>query len=62
MANNIDTLLQRLPQGSLAYQLVSLMGGQPRNKWQETLTSLLQCRVDQQIQRYRHAPDQTPAD
>ncbi len=62
MSNNIQELLNRLPQDSLAYQLVSLLRDQPREKWEEILKDYLHQRISQEIQRRSHDQDQTPGD
>ena len=62
MSNNIQELLNRLPQDSLAYQLVSLLRDQPREKWEKILKDYLHQRIYQEIQRRSHGQDQATGD
>jgi hypothetical protein len=60
--SNIDALLERLSEGNVAHELVSLLRAEPPAGWQEKLKSFLERRVAQEIQAYRHAADNTPGD
>ena len=62
MATNIDTLRQKLQQGSLAYELVTLLKAVSRERWAETLYEFLKLRITQKIEGSAHAEDQTTGD
>ncbi len=53
--NNIEALLRHLEEGSLAYDIISLMNGHPSDKWGEALKSFYKERLAAEIKRVRDA-------
>jgi hypothetical protein len=61
-ASNIDVLLGKLQQGTLAYELVTLLKTTPRERWAEALDEFLKLRITQKVEGTAHAEDQTTRD
>jgi hypothetical protein len=62
VTSNIDMLLGKLQQGSLAYELVTVLKVTPRESWREGLYEFLKSRISQSVEESAHAEDQTPGD
>ena len=62
MIANIDILLGKLQQGSLAHELVTLLKAEPRDRWAEALDEFLKSRIAQKFEGSAHVENQTPGD
>jgi hypothetical protein len=62
VTTNIDTLRQKLQQGSLAHEVVTLLKAEPRERWAEALDEFLKSRITQKVEGSAHAEDQTTGD
>jgi hypothetical protein len=60
--SNIDALLQRLSEGTLAHELISLLRAHPPDRWHESLKSFLEARVAAEIEAYKDATHQASRD
>ena len=49
MHENIDLLLEKLPQGSLAHELVSRLKEFRRDEWLAVLETFLKSRLEQKV-------------
>jgi len=54
---NIDLLLEKLLQGSLAHQLVSRLKESRRDEWFAVLETFLKARLKQKIEELGHGKD-----
>jgi len=62
VTSNIDVLIQKLREASLAHELVSLLRETPSERWQAVLKSHLQSRIDRKREGALHAEDQEVRD
>ena len=59
---NIEMLLARLQQGSLAHELVTLLKAEPRDRWAQALDEFLKSRIRGKVEGSSHAENQAPGD
>lgn len=62
MKVNIEVLLEKIPEGSLAYELVSLLREHQAAEWGAALKTTLEERVQQEIRRLSYGQDQATGD
>lgn len=58
MSANIDLLLEKLPAGSLAHQLVSRLKNSEQGSWDAVLDEFLRSRIEEKVQELKNAEDQ----
>lgn len=58
MSGNIDSLLEKLPQGSLAYELVCQLKKSKRDEWPAVLEAYLKAILKQKVEELEHGKDQ----
>ena len=60
MRKNIDLLLEKLSQDSLAYQIVHRLSKSERQNWPEELDVFLKFILEEKKEELTHGKDQTP--
>jgi len=59
---NIDLLLEKLPQGSLAHELVSRLKEFRRDEWLAVLETFLKSRLEQKVKELTHGKGKASRD
>ena len=62
MTGNIDLLLEKLSQGTLAHELVSRLKEFGRDEWPAVLETFLKSRLEQKVEELTHGKDQAARD
>jgi len=62
MSENIGRLLEKLPRGSIAHELVSRLREVTRDQWLGALKNLFESRVAQKLEELTHAQGQASGD
>ena len=60
MMRNIELLLEKLSQDSLAHELVEQLRKSERQDWLVVLDTFLKSRLEQKVQELTHGKDQAP--